>query len=357
MKELRVAQYGCGRMSRYLMRYMIEKGARIVAAFDMNPAVIGMDIGEHMGRKAYGVKISDAKDAGEILKEEKPQVCVVATVSMLEDIKDAFTVCAKSGVNAISTCEESLYPWNSNPKGTKELDELAKKYDITLAGSGYPDMYWGVLIDTLAGSLQRIDKIKGVSSYNVEDYGIALANGHGAGLTTEAFREEIGQYNDLSSDEQKALVESGAYVPSYMWNQNGWLCQRLGLTLVSQVQQCFPTTHTEDLMNATLGMTVKAGEPTGMSAVVTTETEEGITLETECIGKVYGPEDFDRNDWSFFGEPDVSIHVDRPATVELTCANLVNRIPALIKSAPGYVTTDKLPNNRYVVHKLTDLLE
>ena len=218
-------------------------------------------------------------------------------------------------------------------------------------------MYWGVLIDTLAGSLQRIDKIKGVSSYNVEDYGIALANGHGAGLTTEAFREEIGQYNDLSSDEQKALVESGAYVPSYMWNQNGWLCQRLGLTLVSQVQQCFPTTHTEDFMSATLGMTVKAGEPTGMSAVVTTETEEGITLETECIGKVYGPEDFDRNDWSFFGEPDVSIHVDRPATVELTCANLVNRIPALIKSAPGYVTTDKLPNNRYVVHKLTDLLE
>ena len=37
-------------------------------------------------------------------------------------------------------------------------------------------------------------------------------------------------------------------------------------------------------------MTVKAGDATGMSAIVTTETEEGITLETQCLGYVYGPE-------------------------------------------------------------------
>jgi len=357
MKELKVAQFGCGKMSRYLIRYLIEKGAKIVAAFDMNPALIGKDIGEHIGAEPYGVRISDSKDAERILKELKPSVCVVATMSLVEDIKGAFEVCAKSGVNAISTCEESLYPWNSNPKLTAALDKLAKENGVTLAGSGYPDMYWGVLIDTLAGSIQRIDKIKGISSYNVEDYGIALAHGHGAGLSQEDFKEQIGKYNDLTSDEQKKLVESGEYVPSYMWNQNGWLCERLGLIPVSQVQQCFPTTHSTDLVSSTLGMTIRAGDPTGMSAVVTTETKEGITIETECIGKVYGPEDFDRNDWSFYGEPEVSIHVDRPATVELTCANLINRIPALIRSEPGYITTDKLPNNRYIVGKITDYLD
>ncbi len=357
MKELRVAQYGCGKMSKYLMRYLMEKGAKIVAAFDVNPELIGKDIGKFLGIETYGVKISDVKDAQKILTELKPQACVVATMSTVEDIKEAFINCAKSGVNAITTCEEALYPWNSNPKLTQELDRIAKENGITLTGSGYPDMYWGVLIDVLAGSMQKITKIKGISSYDVEDYGIALAKGHGAGLSTKEFEEQIGKYNDLSSDEQKKLVESGEYIPSYMWNQNGWLCERLGLTPISQVQKCIPTVHSENLNSSTLEMEIKAGDPTGMSAVVTTETKEGITIETECIGKVYGPDDFDRNDWTFFGEPETTINVNRPATVELTCANLINRIPALIKAEPGYITTDKYPNNRYIVKNIGDYID
>lgn len=356
-RKLKAVQYGCGKMSVYLMRYLMEKGVEIVAAFDMNPSVIGKDIGEIMGSENTGIKVSDSKIAGKLMSELKPDVCVVATMSTMADIKDAFTVCAESGVNAISTCEEALYPWNSSPAITKELDQLAKQNGITLSGSGYPDMYWGVLIDTLAGSMQSITQISGSSSYNVEDYGIALAKGHGAGLTTQEFELEIGKYNDMTSDEQKQLVESGKYVPSYMWNQNGWLCSKMGLTPVSQIQKCIPTTHSEDLHSSTLNMTIKAGEPTGMSAIVTTETEEGITLVTECIGKVYAPGEFDKNDWTFHGEPETTINVDRPATVELTCSNLVNRIPALINAEPGYVTTDKMPNNVYPVRPLNEYVK
>ncbi|PID26459.1 MAG: dihydrodipicolinate reductase [Candidatus Cloacimonadota bacterium] len=355
-KKLKAVQYGCGKMGKYLIRYLLEKGAEVVAAFDNNPDVIGMDIGEYCEKEKLGINISNAKDAEKILKAEKPDVCVVATMSTLEDIKEAFKTCAICGVNAISTCEESLYPWNSNPALCKELDDLAKKNGITLAGSGYPDMYWGVLIDVLAGSMHKITKIKGVSSYNVEDYGIALAKGHGAGLSKEEFNELIGRYNNCSSEEQKKLVESGEYVPSYMWNQNGWLCERMGLTPISQVQKCVPIFCDKDLESSTLGMTIKAGEPTGMSAIVTTETEEGITIETECIGNVYSPEEFDRNDWTFYGEPTTTINVNRPATVELTCANLVARIPALIKSEPGYITTDKMPNNVYLVKDIGEYI-
>jgi len=355
-RKLKAFQYGCGKMSVYLMRYLLEKGAEIVGAVDINPEVIGKDIGDIMGGAKVGVKVSDVKDAGKLMAEMKPDVCVVATLSTMADIKEAFVTCAENGVNAISTCEESLYPQNSSPAITEELDTLAKKSGITLAGSGYPDMYWGVLIDVLAGSMQNITKIKGISSYNVEDYGIALAEGHGAGLSREEFDKEIGAYNGMSSDEQKKLVESGEYVPSYMWNQNGWLCSRMGLTPISQTQKCIPTTHDSDLHSETLGMTIKAGEPTGMTAIVITETAEGITLETECIGNVYAPNDFDRNDWTFYGEPETTINVNRPATVELTCSNLVNRIPALIKSAPGYVSTEKLPNNVYLVKPINEYI-
>lgn len=351
-RKVKVVQYGCGKMSAYLMRYVMEKGGELVAALDMNPAVIGKDIGEIMKIGPTGVKISNAAYADAVLKAVKPDVCIIATRSTMAELKEAFTVCANNGVNAISTCEESLYPWNSSPDITKELDMLARSGGCTLCGSGYPDLFWGTLVTNLAGSSVRITKIKGSSSYNVEDYGIALAKGHGAGLTMEEFEKEIGNYNNLSSEEIKGLVEKGEYIPSYMWNQNGWLCSKLGLTILSQTQKCVPHTSVTDLHSSTLGMTIKAGNATGMSAIVTTETAEGITLETECIGKVYSPDEFDKNEWTLFGEPETTVVVNRPATVELTCATIVNRLPQLIDSPPGYISTDKFPDNAYMVKPL-----
>lgn len=356
-RKVKVAQYGCGRMSAWLMRYAIENGAELVAAFDMNPAVIGQDVSTVIGGDKVGVTISDAKDAEKIMKEVKPDVCVCATRSTVAELEAAFTAASNAGADAIATCEESLYPWNSSPELTAKLDALAKKNGTTITGSGYPDGYWGTLVTLLAGTVDRIDKIWGASSYNVEDYGIALAEGHGAGLTTEEFEKEIGKYNDCSSEEQQKLVENGTLVPSYMWNQNGWLCARLGLHPTSQIQKCIPKTNTKDLESKTLGFTIKAGQPTGMRAIVTTETEEGITIETECIGNVYDETEFDINDWKIFGEPDLSIKVDEPPTVELTCATIINRIPQLIDAPAGYVSTDQYPDNVYMVKPMNEYVK
>ena len=84
-----------------------------------------------------------------------------------------------------------------------------------------------------------------------------------------------------------------------------------------------------------------------MSAVVTTTTKEGIVIESECIGKVYNEKEFDSNEWTVEGEPNTTVVVNRPATVELTCATVVNRIPEIIKAPAGYYTTEKMPVNTY----------
>ena len=344
-------------MSVYLMRYVLEKGGELVAAFDMNPEVIGKDVGEIIGSAPVGVTISNAADADMIFKERKPDACIIATRSTMEDLKEAFMICAENGVNAISTCEEALYPWNSSPDITKEINALARAKGCTICGSGYPDLFWGTMVTNLSGSSVKVKKIKGSSSYNVEDYGIALAKGHGAGLSAEEFEKEIGNYNSLSSDEIKELVEKGDYIPSYMWNQNGWLCSKLGLTITSQTQKCVPHICEKDMNSSTLGMTIKAGSATGMSAIVTTETEEGVTLETECIGKVYTEDEFDVNEWTLYGEPDTTIVVNRPATVELTCATIVNRLPHLIDSEAGYITTENMPDNIYMVKPMNNYVK
>ncbi|UBX49774.1 dihydrodipicolinate reductase [Providencia alcalifaciens] len=356
MKKVRAVQYGCGKMGKFLIRYLQEHGAEVVAAFDINPAVIGKDIGEIAGTAPTGVKIQPLNEADKALETLKPDVGIIATLSTMADLEDAFSLFARHGVNAISTGEEALYPWNSSPEITEKLDALAKANNCTLAGSGYPDMFWGVLIDTLAGSMHKLVKIKGSSCYNVEDYGIALAKGHGAGLTVDEFNQQIGHYNDLPYAVIAEKIESGEYAPPYMWTQNGWLCSRLGLTITNQTQRCVPQIAKEDIYSDTLKMTVKKGDVLGLSAVVITETAEGVTLETECIGKILTADECDKNSWQLIGEPDTAIEVNNPATVELTCANLVNRIPALINSPAGYTTTEKMPNNVYMTKPMHEYL-
>ena len=281
----------------------------------------------------------------------------VGKMSLLNDVKDALMLCAKLGINAITTCEEAFFPENSNPNVTKKIDELAKQTGCTITGSGYQDIYWGQLISSIAGSTHKITKIKGSSSYNVEDYGIALAKAHGAGLTLEEFDKEVASVDRISDEQRHKVIEEGDYLPSYMWNVNGWLCEKLGLTVKSQTQETVPQTYKEDIYSSTLGMTVKAGDATGMSAVVTTTTEEGITLETECIGKVYSKEDFDKNEWTIIGEPDTTLVINRPATVELTCASIVNRIPDVINAKTGYVPTEQMGELNYRTKPLNEYVK
>ncbi len=223
-RKIRVVQYGTGKMSVYTMRYVYEKGAEIVGAFDVNPEKVGKDIGEIMGCEKKGIVINSADKTREMLQVLKPDICIVTTMSLLNDVEDPLMICAELGINAITTCEEAFFPGNSNPMLTHKLDETAKKNNCTITGSGYQDIYWGQLISSIGGSTHKITKIKGSSSYNVEDYGIALAKAHGAGLSLEEFDKEVASADKMSEEERFKIIESGEFAPSYMWNVNRMAC-------------------------------------------------------------------------------------------------------------------------------------
>lgn len=356
-RKIRAVQYGAGKMSVYTMRYMLEKGIDVIGAIDVDPQVIGKDIGEIIGKEKMGITVTSSENAKQLLLDLKPDICVVTTRSLFSELEEPFMLCAELGINAISTCEEAFYPQNSNPKLVEKIDELAKKNNCTITGTGYQDIYWGQLITSIAGSTQKITKIKGSSSYNVEEYGIALAEAHGAGLSLDEFDKQVAAPDRISTEERQKIIESGEFAPSYMWNVNGWLCSKLGLTPISQTQKCVPQTYKDDIYSSTLNMNIKAGDATGMSAVVTTETKEGITIESECIGKVYAPEEFDKNIWTVEGEPSTTITVEKPNTVELTCATIVNRIPDVINSEAGYVTVEKMGDLQYKVKPLNEYVK
>ncbi len=348
MGKYKVLQVGCGKMSTYTMQYAMEKGYDIVGALDISESVIGKDISTVLGGNDTGVTIEDIKNLDEVIDRVSPDIAIVTTTSLIGELADILTTLASKGVNAVTTCEEAFYPSVSNPTVTEKIDTLAKEHNCTITGTGYQDVFWGNLIYTLGGATHKITKIKGSSSYNVEDYGIALAKAHGAGLSLEEFARDVAAADEISDEERQELIKSGTYTPSYMWNVVPWLADRFGFTLTSMKQKCVPIVAEEDTPSETLGTTIKKGYATGMSAIVTGETKEGIIIEAECIGKVYGKDDVDTNVWTIEGEPSTSVVITKPDTVKLTCASIVNRIEDTINSLPGYIPTSQMGEIEYI---------
>ncbi len=297
---------------------------------------IGLDLGKVAGLDyPLNVKINHNADA--VLSEQGADIAVVSISTGMEQMYTHIEKCVKNGLNVITSSEEALYPWETSPELTSKLDKLAKKHGVTISASGTQDVFWVNLVTVLTGVSHTIESITGKVQFDTEPWGSIALEMYFLGETKETFN--------------KAFSER-PLEPSYLRTTFGAICADLGLTITKMKQRVEPIIYDEDVESLGLGKTVKKGLVTGRSTIVEAATAQGVRLHGEEIGKIFGPNDTDLNEWVIKGVPNLYLTNEKVPTEIGTVSQLVNRIPDVINAEAGFITCEKLPKLKYRAHPL-----
>jgi hypothetical protein len=192
MEKVKIVLYGVGAVGSLIAKTLLEKeGVEIVGAVDIAEHKVGRDLGEVLGlSRKLGVRISS--DVNAVLSQVKANTAVHTTSSFFKDTYPQIGSIVKHGVNVVSTCEEISYPYFTEPKLAMKLDSLAKKYKVTVLGTGInPGFLMDTLVIMLTAVCQKIEKIEAVRVMNAATRRVPFQKKIGAGLTVEEFKRRI----------------------------------------------------------------------------------------------------------------------------------------------------------------------
>src|SRR5512142_2495339 len=191
MKKIRVIQYGVGPIGAGMVRLMLTKPeVQIVGAIDVDPNKVGKDLGTIAGAgREIGVKISN--DAAAVLKAGA-DVVVHTTSSYLTSVEKQLVECLNAQLHVVSTCEELSYPFRKHPALSKKLDEIARKNNVCLLGTGVnPGFAMDKMILTLATACQNVTSASAHRIVNASKRRQPLQAKIGSGMTVDQFHQKV----------------------------------------------------------------------------------------------------------------------------------------------------------------------
>ncbi len=327
MRKVRVAIYGIGAIGSLIAKSLLEKeGVEIVSAIDIAPDKLGKDLGEILDLEKCGIEISD--DVVSQFSKTKPDIAIHATTSFLKDAYPQLVSIVKLGTNIISTCEELSYPEATEPELGKKLNELAKKNNVTVLGTGInPGFLMDTLVITLTAPCQRIEKIEATRVMNAASRRLPFQKKIGAGLTPEEFRHKI-RLKQITG--HVGLGQSIAMIADAL----AW---KLDKTVIEPVEPVIADRDT-----GSKDIKVKTGMVAGLR-----QKAKGIVRGREAIVldfQAYIGAKEEHDSIVIMGTPNIK-QIIRPCVHGDigTVAMIINAIPKVINAPSGLLTMKDLP--------------
>ena len=191
MSKLKVVQMGLGPIGNKVTQYLLERDSiEIVGGIDTDPKKKGQDIGVLAGLEPIGVKVT--ANMNQVLGKGNVDVVVLTTTSSLSKTYEQLMELIPYGVNIVSSCEELSYPWVTQSDLAAKIDELAKKHQVAVLGTGVNP---GFLMDFLPIAMTGISRsVQKVSVERIQDASfrrIPFQKKIGAGLTVDEFAQKV----------------------------------------------------------------------------------------------------------------------------------------------------------------------
>jgi len=318
--QIKVVSMGLGPIGVGTLRVLASRPwARVVGAVDVNPDLVGKDVGPIVGSSPLGVTVK--KSFAEVGPAGSADVVLHCAGSHLPlGAADQVLEALEWGANVVSTCEELSYPWFHNPAEAKRIDDAAKAKGLTVLATGVNP---GFAMDALALYASGIsESVEAVKVHRAQEAGTRrepLQRKVGASITPEEFaaRKAAHKIGHVG------LVESAAMIGKAF----GFDLDRIDETLD-------PAIATKELV--TQYYTVKPGQVAGIihKARGYAKGVEKVTLELDMYIGVPEPGDT----VTLIGKPPVTVFVSGLHGDVATAAIASNAVAAIAKLPKGLVT-------------------
>jgi 4-hydroxy-tetrahydrodipicolinate reductase len=317
---------GLGPIGAAVVKQVAQRqGFRSVGAVDIDPAKVGKDLGTVIGLDRK-LKVAISDDIRKAIKASKPDVVALCTSSSLEKVLPQIEAITKMKVPIVSTTEELSYPYYSNKKLAKQIDNLAKKAGVAILGTGVnPGFVMDALPITLTGVCERVDAIHIDRIQDASIRRLPFQQKIGSGLTPEEFDERV----EGGTVRHVGLTESIAMIADAM----GWKLEKI-------TDDIKPKIATKPVSSQFLQ--VKKGQVCGLiqDGVGYRDGKAIITLHMEAY--LGAPESFDAV--KIDGSPALTMKIAGGVHGDVATASItVNSMPKVIDAPAGLHTMRSLP--------------